>query len=349
MNGGTVSLPASTLLEDPRWLPFDLDLRAGQFLFVEADRAFVESTPFLDQRADLTGRRRAALAFNQLPGPVERQAAPAFIWHSAFCASTLLARCLSVEGRTIAYSEPSGLATLASLKRHGHTTEFNRLFPLYMNLLARPPADAGRVVIKPTNAANSLISDCAALWPDARHLFVTSELPVFLTSILKKSEPGRAFTRQLYTMFARDGSLLGQIPPEQAFQLTDIQIAALVWQAQLAMMREASAKLDPARTAWLDGDDFLARPEASLDAASRFLDLGLDAQTVQAVVAGPLMSRDVKNPGKAFDPASRRAPAGLKPLMDSHFDAVIAWSASVARTPQSPYPARPLVDPSHRR
>ncbi|PWE17391.1 hypothetical protein DDZ18_06820 [Marinicauda salina] len=337
----------AALLADSAWHLDALDLQAGRARFVKLARGQLEDTPFLDERLDRTSLESADIALGELasgsiPAP---DRAPVFIWHSAFCGSTLLARCLSAEGASVCLREPAALMALASLKRHGHTARFQQLAAPTFRTLGRTAGAGERAVIKPTNIVNNLVGEAAQAFPDAKHLFLTSDIEAFIVSIAKKAEPGRAFARRMFALFARDGLSAGRIPGEQLFGLTDMQVAALVWHMEIEQMRAAQAALGTGRAAWLDGDAFIARPAEALAAADAFFDIGLGEDRIAEVVSGPLMARDAKDPGRAFGAETRRSEgAAVREQLGDDLGRIVEWSFQVLpSTPRSAYLANALI------
>lgn len=331
----------TAFLSDPNWFLDTIDLQKGRAVFLKVSRDQIEATPFLDERLPRHGFEARTVPIASLV-PVtatSQRAAPAFIWHSAFCGSTLLARLLSKAGTSLCLREPSVLTVIASLKRHDHTANFEALSPAVFFALANVGAPSEKNIIKPTNVVNTLILDAAKYFPDAKHLFLTSTPAAFMVSIAKKKEEGRAFVRRLFSMFAKDGATLGQIPQDQLFGLTDLQIASLVWHMEIEEMRKAQMALDPTKTGWMDGDKFLASPTVGLSAAAAFFDLGFTDDDVAKIVDGPLMARDSKNEGRSFSPQQRVDEASeVMSQLGGDLERIIDWSFEVSpSTPRENY------------
>lgn len=338
----------STFISDRAWFLDELDLEAGRARFLKIDRARLEEAPFLDERLDRSELESADMTLTELAAvsSVPLGGEPVFIWHSAFCGSTLLARCLSAPGRALALREPAVLMTLASLKRHGHSHALDRLAGPVLGLLARLAGEGEQAIIKPTNIANNLVTDVARIFPRARHLFLTSDIEAFLVSIAKKKEPGRALARRMFSLLQYDGASPVSIPRDQLFALTDLQVAALVWHMQIWQMHVAQSRLGPERSAWLDGDTFLARPVEALEAVNRFFELGHTREEIETVASGPLMARDAKDPGRAFGTQARRqeARAVLENLGDD-LPRIIDWSfENVPSSRRFAYLSYPLLE-----
>jgi hypothetical protein len=326
------------------WFPDAVDARNRAVRLCLTPRSGLADTAFLDDRWDRSGCQTRTVPLGQLPQP-DAPAAPVFIWHTAFCCSTLLARCLDRPGTALSLKEPAALMEIANIKRRQGQAVSDAWLKPVVTALCQPVAGEHHAVIKPTNTVNNLIGDVARLFPDSRHLFLTSQLRAFLISIAKKGEAGRAFARRLFTIFAMDGHPVARTDPRQLMQMSDLQIAALVWQMQVAAMLEAAAQgqgqgVGPAaRFASMDGDAFVADPAKGLAAADAFFGLELGADHVKETAEGPLFTRDAKDTGQAHGPDRRRQEAErIAGQLGPELDAIVDWSYGLF--PQSPRDGR---------
>ena len=289
--------------QDPLWFPNAIsgDLRHLQLVRVTAEELI--ASPFLDARR-LTGSRASAVvdfAAADLTLTVARLRAAnppaAFIFHNAFCRSTLLAAALQETGACLALSEPDILRQSAHLIAAGGAG--TRLIgQVILGLLQRPVEPGQRVVIKPSNMANPWLR-----WVIAEGLpvlLIYGALEDFLVSILLREEPGRVFAREIFAMLAADGAALSRIEPSRALLLTDLQVAALAWRQQMEVFA-AACGAGQARS--LRSEDLATRPGETLLAACQFLGVAASPAAVDEIVRGPLFQRDAKHPGREFDGA----------------------------------------------
>ncbi len=340
------ALDPSLLLSDPHWFADDLDLENRVLRFVRVDRALLSDTPFLDERMDRTGRATAALPLDDATGTSGPAPRLHFIWHTAFCLSTLIAHALDMPGENLSLREPRILMNLGRAKRTRWAAQngLERALPdATFRLLARRFAPAEQILIKPTNTVNTLMHDAASL-TDGRMLFLYSDCRSFLISIAKKRQEGYVFARKLFAILAADGHPFGRLAPRQLLEMSDLQIAALVWHMQIAEMRNAMAMLGQ-RAASLNCDDFLANPKGALAALDGFFDLDLGAARIDAVAASDLLKRDAKNTDAAYDGARRASEAGdTAKMLGTDLPRVIEWSYGAApETPKGAPLPQPLV------
>lgn len=331
------------ILREPDWLPLGIDRARGVIEFGRISRQDAARAAFLDHRAAAAVAERAAFPIAEAmragapPAPV-----PAFIFHTSFCCSTLLARALDKEGRVLALKEPNILLDLANalrvdeaLKRDAATA--GRLVATVFALLARPPRGESRVVLKPTNSANSLID--AAIGAGAPTLLLYGPLQDYLVSILKKGEEGRAFVRQQFNIFALDGAGLGAIPQRQALGFTDLQIAALVWRCQIETFARALAIAPRARLAALDYRDLLRDPARALPAVARHLALDIPESDLEKTATSEIFARDSKFDDRSFDAAARDAEE--RAVLDqwrAPIDLILAWADKLDLGVTAPMP-----------
>jgi hypothetical protein len=323
---------------DPRWFLDGLDVASGRASFALTDRAALSAEPFLDHR----WRRPAGggvLASLAEVGAISSEPAPlSFIWHTSFCASTLLAACLDTPGRCLSLKEPRVLVDMADLKRSGRLHD-PRVARAVFALLARRFQPREQVLIKPSNGANTLIAEAAALTKGPM-LLLYSDLESFLLSMAKMGAAGFVYVRELFMALAADGHPCGRWPAAQLFKLTDLQMAALVWRMQMDGLEAASQHLG-GRARSLDCRRLLDDPGPVLGAVDDFLGLGIGPEGIQRVQAGPLFTRDLKHPGKAFDPKARAEEGRrLRAQFGSDIDTVLASMAEAF--PHPPKLAPPL-------
>ena len=312
---------------DPAWFPDAHDANSHALRLTRVSRKALAGQAFLDDRWDRTGAEQVSHPVSDFAMLARPKRAPNFIWHTAFCCSTLLARCLDKPGSNLSLREPAVLMSLANMKRMQGPDAVQRELGPVLALLSRPFVRREHVTIKPTNTVNNLIGDVSGLLPDARHLLLYSDIRAFLLSIAKKGEPGRAFARQLFTIFAMDGHEIARTAPRDLLKLSDLQIAALVWHMQIAGFLDAARTGGAGRVASLDGDRFLKAPEAGLLAVDGFLGLGLGAEHARSTADGPILGQDSKNPGQAYsaerrDAESRQTAEMIGPALE----AIIEWS-----------------------
>jgi hypothetical protein len=316
-----------TVVDDPSWLAHRYVESKDAVQFVPLDRAGHAAVTFITDDhlpADLPRRelsRREAVTAAPAPAPVH------FVFHSAFCCSTLIARAFDRPGVSMALKEPLLLNDMVGWRRRGAAgRDVAEATDGALKLLARPFERGEAVVIKPSNIVNGLIPLLMALRPEAKALFLHAPLPVFLTSVAKKGLDGRLWVRELLAGFRRDGLVqrLG-FDDEALFGQTDLQVAATGWLAQQALFAELLPKLG-GRAASLDSETLLDRPGEAMAALARHFGLAPASEAETAAVFG----RDSKS-GKRFGRAEREAEyAEAGAAHRDEIDKVAAWAAVVA-------------------
>ena len=298
---------AKALAADPSWFPDAFDAAKGVIRFARIERDVLSAEAFLDQRKNNAVTAWAECPIDDVAPHVRQSPAPAFIYHSAFCGSTLLARALDARGAVLCLKEPNVLLDLVNARRVSPAFQTGDRFELtagtILSLLSRPHAEGERVVIKPTNTASPLAAFTNARGMKA--IFLYGALRDFLISLLKKGEPARAFIRQQYNIFALDGTGLSKIAPRQAMSFTDLQVAALVWRHQL---EEFSRLLKAASgAASLDFAALAANPDAVLRAVASHLSLPLNDRHIGGATAGAVFRTHSKFAGEQYDASKRRS------------------------------------------
>lgn len=340
-------MQASDILSDPHWFPVHFDLQQDTLTFLKTTRDDLSKAAFLDQRFyQQTEQFHTIRLSRALNSSLERHDI-SWIFHTAFCASTLMARALDIPGKTLALKEPDILMQLANTlrmaKREGRSLDpIKPVCDCIFALLSRRFFDQERVLIKPTNPANFLMTFIIGRGDPA--LFMTSPLKVFLTSILRKGEEGAAFIRSLYNIFALDGNGLSKISERDALRFTDMQITAMIWQHQHEDMTEI-ASIYPDQIRSLDGLSFPLDPIRHMNAASDFLKLGLGDEDIRQNATGSVFKQNAKFSDQSFDTATRDAEnANLEVIFSDRLKATIDWQAKLDLGRDYRYlPAKPLL------
>jgi hypothetical protein len=289
-------------LRDPGWFPHDIDLNSGRAGYVRTDRATLSAEPFLDHRWLGAEAVSATASLAGLDAVVAEPPQMSFIWHTSHCASTLLAACLDSPGRCLALKEPRVLVILAALKQSGRLRDPGAARAVF-GLLGRRFDPAEQVLVKPSNGANGLIAEAAEL-TRGRALLMYSDCESFVLSMARRGRSGFAYVRDRFRNLAADGHPASRWPAADLFRLTDLEMTGLVWRMQMDVLEAASARLGE-RARSLDCSRLLADPASVLTSIDQFLGLGLGPERIGRVVAGPLLARDAKQPGVAFDAAAR--------------------------------------------
>ncbi|MFT5137319.1 MAG: hypothetical protein ACI8XV_002359 [Arenicella sp.] len=303
------------IVEDPNWFLQGINLDSRRLNFVKTSRAALCEASFLDQRFDTKGLPSTSFGLNELLDYINREdapipAPPRFIFHTAFCCSTLLGRCLDLPGSNLSLKEPEVLMTLANYRRVGHellskANDAKEVYRLVMLLLFRPFSDNETVVVKPTNTVNNIISPLLATHTQSRAVLLHSDLQSFLISILKKGERGRGFARHLFNIFLMDSPEAQQLQSKQLIGMTDLQIAAIVWHLQLEHFFDALAKFDSSIVKSLHCDRLLADSEVILAELVAHLAMPQLELNFQAMLANAPLQQNAKMPDQAFSANDR--------------------------------------------
>ena len=320
----------------PEYFLTGLDLDRRECEFLRVDPAAYRSSAFLDHR--LLSERRGPF-HAPLDAVAKASTGPAapinYIFHTSFCCSTLVSRSLDMQGLSSGLREPSVLMQMANAKRlagpePGRGQAWHAALGNALALLAKCGAADEALIIKPTNAANNLAEDVLRMPRTGGILLLHSNLRYFLVSILKKGEPGRAFVRQLFAVMRADSERTRSLEPEALSRLTDLQIAAFAWYAQMDNYLRLLRQFPDKRIATLDCDVFLAEPLETLAKLCAFFGIAAGRDRLAQVVAGPVFSKSSKNSADDYDAAVREAE--YRQVLDMNqeaVEAIIAWSAKL--------------------
>ncbi|MFB0612373.1 hypothetical protein [Aurantiacibacter poecillastricola] len=283
----------SEIERDPRWLPHALDLPGRRMQFVRVEREVLAQPPFLADFRPASPAGEAWLSFEEVQALQPDTGPLHFVFHTAFCRSTLLVRALELEGVSAGLAEPGIIAALASA---GEAVA--PLVKPVLDLLSRPWGEGEAVFVKPTNHANMLIPQLLAARPDAKAVLMTNALAPFLGSVSKRGLMGRRWGRQLYLeLMGYAGMDLGMDGREQ-FSISDLQAASLGWFLSQRMFATLQSGPHGERMRVLDGDRFNADRADALAAVFDFAGISIDAGRVKAIVDGPRFRSHAKLGGE---------------------------------------------------
>lgn len=294
------------LLASPEWFPDALYADRGLLDCHRVNRSLLSSSSFLDQRmtARSLGKEQATFSYAELTALADgaRTNDIGFIFHTSFCRSTLMAQALHAEGISFTLKEPSILLSLAESVRYTQAMREPEKVRVALSAMLRLAtglvAENEKTIIKPTNFANNLLPYVAET--GAKILLMYSDLRSYLISILKYGERGRAFARQLYTRLMSDRDGLGNIESKQALLLTDLQIAALVWQQQVGLFMKVMDNTPDGQLRSLSSDVFGAHRDAALAEVFRFFSVPISDEQLEHVLNGPVFQQHSKS-GRAVD------------------------------------------------
>lgn len=316
---------------DPDWLAHRYDPARDCIHFVRVERERRAAIPFLTDeyipdaaRPQIVQRAGAVAAIHET-GSIH------FIFHAAYCCSTLLAAAFDHAPGSSALKEPVILNDMVGWRHRGGPQDriLARLDDS-LTLLARPYHPGEAVVVKPSNVVNALAPAMLTMRPDARALLLYAPLPVYLASIARKGLWGRVWVRDLLVKQLADGLIDLGIDPADYLKLTDLQVAGIGWLAQIDLFgRLLQAYPDRVRT--LDSEHLLARPAEALSALAALYGIPLSAGAAQAIAEGPIFRRDAKS-GAVFtaDDRQRDQQRGAA-LYAEEIDKVTLWIAQVAQ------------------
>jgi hypothetical protein len=296
------------ILHDPRLLLHRMGRRSGhddetpvpleeiEAHFVPMTRRKYRSASHIDRRMATSERRSHRLTLRELVNrrqEIEDSAnRVAYLFHTAFCGSTLLAGCLDHPEVCLAYKEPLSLTQVSlaepSARRPPFMTEDDwcELTRSTVGLLSKVFHPSEVALIKPSNACNGTIPELlSAARGGARAILLYSNLTDFLCSILKSDGRRQWARRGLDWTWQATPShrILSKIDKTR---LSDAAAAAYVWLWQMYAYLDACESPESFSIRSLDCDVFFARPEETLAAVTDFLSLPLPEEAILQITSG---------------------------------------------------------------
>ena len=284
----------ATIVRDPAWFPYRYDAQHDTIHYIRAERETQRAAAFLRDEY-LPGHsqpvplgREEVMAASAEPAPVH------FVFHSAYCCSTLIARAFDAPGHAMGLKEPLILNDLVGWNHRGAPRDkVAMLIDQSLRLLGRPYGPGEAVVIKPSNIVNGLIPAMLKLRPQSRALLLYAPLDRYLPSIAKKSLQGRLWVRTLLIALIKEGRIDLGFRPDQYLDLSDLQVAAIGWIAQHAQFQRLVEQFGD-RVATLNSEALLALPGPSMTKLDALFGTKISAADIDAIVKGPAFGENSK-------------------------------------------------------
>lgn len=249
-DAGPAGVSGAPDLADARWFPVDLHVPRREYGFLPIGQDVLERSAFLDARIDAPLPEAVMVSVDVAARAAMPVASLAWLFHTSFCCSTLLARMLHVPPYQVVLKEPLVLRRLSDA-RHARWPLDDLLEPT-VRLLARPWDPCGAVVVKPTHAALNIAVDLIDASPGSRSVILTSSLEDFLISNLKKTPETRAKVPVLAERALQAGSFHARLPVGALAPPDLIAAAALQWAAQRELCTDIATAVGPQRLRILD-------------------------------------------------------------------------------------------------
>lgn len=314
MSATIEKVTAADLVRTPEWLLLEFDLRHGKSILVRMNERLYSDSPFLDHH--LRGIREAIEmdtaelyeVFFDFPnsGRCRR-----FIFHTGFCCSTLLSRCLDDRSQCLMLREPLVLHMLAATRsesqRKTTSISWSKLLQVAVKSLSRTFRQTQQTVVK---------ANCNAIWKElaggdqrSRALFLYQGLEDFLTSALKDRQRLDRFCSRLKLLKSNassvpDGSRLAKWIRTSGHTARPVEAAAAHWIFGTLVFRHHCANDSGVRS--LHCDDFLANVQTVMHAVRTHLRLGV-SDAVLVALAERSTNVHAKNAKAWYDAEKRRS------------------------------------------
>ncbi|MBJ7499138.1 MAG: hypothetical protein JHC57_05235 [Sphingopyxis sp.] len=324
----TAAPSVTAIIDDARWLAHRYDPGHDAFHFRRVTRAVRSDVPFLtdlhlgeEKSPFVLGRADCREALSAAPAPLH------FLFHSAYCASTMLVQALDRPGSSTSLSEPVLLNDMVGWRRRGaNSRDHARVMDDALAMLGRGFGPGEAVIVKPSNIFNPLARGALTLRPQARAILLYAPLRQFLLSVARKGMWCRLWCRELLEGYLADGFVQLGFEARDYFRQSDLQVAAIGWLAQQQVFAALLAWA-PGRIASLDSEMLTLDPVAAVTAAMDHLRLTGD----RATIAGhPALGRNSKS-GAPFTMGERQRDLAIaEAAYGEEIAQVVGWAEAVA-------------------
>ena len=349
-----LSISVEDLFRTPQWYPDGIDVQNDLLQFIQMDRHCYHQSAFLSSgRALRIDRSPIQVHLSQLTGYyaqyIKELSAPEqtnpnchYIFHTAFCGSTLLSRLLDIPGKTLCLREPQILQTAAMRERRGNQPS---LLNLALGLIHRRWGGE-RLIIKPDDFCNNLAARLIRLNPDNRGLLLYSSLESFMISVLK-NKGRRQWLRNAFQVayLDRQNACIHDTVKEdiQPDQLNDADLAAFVWSVKISQA-EQQLKSAEGQIRSLNVNNLLIDIGSIMTQLNKFMHLQLDEQIIKEQLNSDSLKQHSKS-GEIYDPDNASEEnERLRREFESEIDCGMNWlekHSGLSPVIELPYPMTP--------
>ena len=316
---------------DPLWLADRYDPGHDSIHFRYVDRDQHRAATFLTDEylgtepSPIVIRREDVCAAAPKQGPIH------FIFHSAFCCSTLLARTFDLPGVSMGLREPTILNDIVGWRhRGGDPQKIGPVLDDTLAVLSRPYGSGEAIIVKPSNVCNGIAEAMIAGRPQARAILLYAPLPIFLASVSKKGMWGRLWVRDLMIKQLKDGLIDLGFEDDDYLGLTDLQVAAVGWLAQQDLFARIYNRFGSERILRLDSETLLDQPCHNVSAIANLFGLNLSKIQIDEIIHGSAFSTNSKT-GLVFNREERDAEYNVAAQIHSEeIEKVTIWAKAVA-------------------
>ena len=267
-----LSVAIETIENNPDLFPVNIDFSSHLVELVKMSAFWFSESTFLDKNriqgrctlvADLDWLRQKIKALNWQYSP--------FIFHSAFCGSTLMSRALDLCYGCLPLREPD---SLGSLLRYAYTATYKPekekdYLLLLMTLLSRRYDAKEPVVIKSNDYTNAYLTTLLAENNDFPVLIMYTKLEEFVAGCLK-DDARKQWINERYQYC--DSIIAQRFPDYPLPALTtrhSAEQAAVYWCFNMLLFMEAIDK-HPTRIKTLDFSEMLSNPIKAVESCAQW-------------------------------------------------------------------------------
>lgn len=307
------------IIDDPNYLAYKLDFttESVEFLmladgdlnratWLTRDELGIGATSVSVPLADVV------LFFNSQPKPMGKS--PRFIFHTAYCASTFLSRCLDISGLSVSLREPQILLDAANAKRLQWRSktcniDFRHLPAMALRLLQKHAKPHEALIIKPINSVNNIIPELMhAGGGSSRALMLYTDARRFLLSTLNKGETAKQRQRSMFDLLRCDFPHLSQLGVSNVIHLSDLKICLTLWRLQLEQAEQVLTHVsNKAVIKSLYAETLINDPTAALYAVNTFFELDIPSESIDGIASSDVGTQDAKNTNNDFSISKRAA------------------------------------------
>lgn len=275
----------------------------GDYVFYALTASQVADANFLDiKNLKLENASHESIPIRAYAG--QEQGWPLrYIFHTAFCGSTLLSRALSELPRIMVLKEPDVLMKVSGGSLHSGNESVIPYLMTSLKELSQPWTESGAVVIKPTNSVNRLVPEIMANYP-GKTILLYGGLEDFLVSCIKKLPAAEEKIRWMAQHLLHQTDLQKKLGVDTYYKFNFVESCVITWYSQMEYFAKAIERDHLDQIRMLDMKDMLAKPFETVRAASHFFELQKSDAEIEVSVAREF-SRNSKKVETAYTDAER--------------------------------------------